>query len=476
MSKIIKTLLFSSALLSTVAWSHTQFLMGTASANEEVLSFEDEVLTPEELEMFKEELILKIAPEFDNDLNNTETYISDIEELAKTGEQILTLNYQIRPDFLPSNGELSPETQNEIANYIVQYLYSEQYPVAQSLEEVLTAYSKAVAAYEAEGVEPEQPWIDPNVLLAVQEGHSIEYVYYDINGDGKEELIFRLAPGMDETSSLFAVFALAEDESGVYPLVPLNANDNIWRGYITQQNDLILAESDLFSPADNQRIQFAQMSKSNKTLDILDEFVYDGEDIYREYEPDFIFTQEEVWVQLGFNEENPSENLINLNDWNWATLEKFENVDPETTTAENVETTAEEADEYPFAVDLSTIEEGTLFYLDGVNVPNVIELYPEEGFVVFIYEGLEPAVFNASFVQEATMPVRTFNHGTPDIREVNVNTTIYVGDMFSGNNPDFAGDVLHLIYNNNGTVSLLTPNYAGNVELEDVDVMLEYLP
>lgn len=37
-------------------------------------------------------------------------------------------------------------------------------------------------------------------------------------------------------------------------------------------------------------------------------------------------------------------------------------------------------------------------------------------------------------------------------------------------------DFLYVFVNKSGSLSLATPNYAGNVEEKDADVMLEYLP
>ncbi|MGY3765476.1 hypothetical protein ACWOAH_02850 [Vagococcus vulneris] len=40
---------------------------------------------------------------------------------------------------------------------------------------------------------------------------------------------------------------------------------------------------------------------------------------------------------------------------------------------------------------------------------------------------------------------------------------------------DYTADEMYLFYNNQGTVSLVTRNYGGNVGVEDQDTMMEYV-
>lgn len=138
---------------------------------------------------------------------------------------------------------------------------------------------------------------------------------------------------------------------------------------------------------------------------------------------------------------------------------------------ETTEASAEEnTDEFPYMVDLSHIAGETPFFNPGMNIPNNIIINTDANSVTFkAADGSEPAG-TATFTNIPTKEIRIFSHDGSGIRNVKVNTVIQI----EGIEGDFANE-MYLFQNANGGVSLATPNYAGNVEEADRDVMIEYL-
>src|SRR5574344_367894 len=146
----------------------------------------------------------------------------------------------------------------------------------------------------------------------------------------------------------------------------------------------------------------------------------------------------------------------------------------ETTEAPTEETTEapteENTDDFPYIVDLSHIAGETPFFNPGMNIPNNIIINTDANSVTFkAADGSEPAG-TATFTNIPTKEIRIFSHDGSGIRNVKVNTVIQI----EGIEGEFANE-MYLFQNANGGVSLATPNYAGNVEEADRDVMIEYL-
>ena len=138
---------------------------------------------------------------------------------------------------------------------------------------------------------------------------------------------------------------------------------------------------------------------------------------------------------------------------------------------ETTEASAEEnTDDFPYRVDLSHIAGETPFFNPGMNIPNNIIINTDANSVTFkAADGSEPAG-TATFTNIPTKEIRIFSHDGSGIRNVKVNTVIQI----EGIEGDFANE-MYLFQNANGGVSLATPNYAGNVEEADRDVMIEYI-
>ncbi|MGX7245869.1 lipoprotein [Enterococcus quebecensis] len=147
----------------------------------------------------------------------------------------------------------------------------------------------------------------------------------------------------------------------------------------------------------------------------------------------------------------------------------------ETTTEDVIKT-------YPYEVSLDTFKANSVFGKKGMNVPNTIEFSFEnasQGVVSFKFNTPEQehvTSYRASYQQVPTKTIRIFSAENKNIRTVNVNTELVLGERVYSDQDRIISGNLYTFMNKNGGVSLITPNYAGNVAPEDTDVMLEYLP
>lgn len=74
-----------------------------------------------------------------------------------------------------------------------------------------------------------------------------------------------------------------------------------------------------------------------------------------------------------------------------------------------------------------------------------------------------------------TKEIRIFSAADNSIRTVKVNTELILGTNISSNDEQNRSGTLYLFDNKNGSKSLITPNYAGNVTDDQKDVMLEVI-
>lgn len=138
---------------------------------------------------------------------------------------------------------------------------------------------------------------------------------------------------------------------------------------------------------------------------------------------------------------------------------------PESQTTENMT---------PFAVDMTQFSSPATFNLYGVNVPPSITVENNGGTIVF--NGRDSNTGDEFAAQVVTIPtkeIRVFSQDGSGIRTVKANTQITLTQHLSGTGGQDRNNVMYLINNKNGGLSLLTPNYAGNVEAGQMDVMLE---
>lgn len=123
---------------------------------------------------------------------------------------------------------------------------------------------------------------------------------------------------------------------------------------------------------------------------------------------------------------------------------------------------------FPYSVTLKDAQIPLIFHFKGANVPNSISINSSNMSSVTI-TGKDGTRKHYSSTK-TTIPskqIRVFSALNNQIRTVSVNTEIDV------NTPN--SQTLYLFKNNQGNISLATPNYAGNVSDNDRDVMLEVI-
>ena len=130
------------------------------------------------------------------------------------------------------------------------------------------------------------------------------------------------------------------------------------------------------------------------------------------------------------------------------------------------------SNEFPYAVDLSQYGPSLTFYFHGVNVPDAVTIQNTSPLIILIDDS---ASYEAQVDTIATKEIRVFSAKNNEIRTVKVNTQLtFAKGITSNGNPDFSHN-LYLFTNKEGGLSLITPNYAGNVSDDQRDVMLEVL-
>lgn len=143
----------------------------------------------------------------------------------------------------------------------------------------------------------------------------------------------------------------------------------------------------------------------------------------------------------------------------------------------SVETTlsteAQPVNNEPYAVDLAEISAPTSFQFRGMNVPQSVALDSSSGTVTFNGKDGSAATYAAQFETVPTESIRVFSYNGNAIRTVNVNTKVNVLEQLSGGQGQAVTGPLYVFTNSGGGLSVATPNYAGNVEPDQTDVMLE---
>lgn len=127
---------------------------------------------------------------------------------------------------------------------------------------------------------------------------------------------------------------------------------------------------------------------------------------------------------------------------------------------------------------VSTAEFGgyATFYFSGMNVPDSININTNTNEITFNADTSQEAVYNLSMQDGPVKTIRVFSANTNEIRTVRVSTTLSIGNQISGaTNTNNQSGNLYLFHNKHGGLSLATPNYAGNVSEDQMDVMLEVL-
>lgn len=131
---------------------------------------------------------------------------------------------------------------------------------------------------------------------------------------------------------------------------------------------------------------------------------------------------------------------------------------------------------YPYALAKERLDYPAMFKFSGMNVPRWVTLdFSEglEGSVIFKRNDSDVQEYHAIFNEVATKNIRIY--GTDGIRTIQVNTEIVIQPI-ENDSSSFVEEGYNSIYlftNREGGISLATPNYAGNMNEGDDDVMLE---
>ena len=140
----------------------------------------------------------------------------------------------------------------------------------------------------------------------------------------------------------------------------------------------------------------------------------------------------------------------------------------------------------PYAVDISNLNNPLVFNFNGMNVPNSVTLEnlnstPTATFRTKLIGAensqLKESInkYELSINTIPTKEIRIFSADDNSIRTVKVNTELILGTNISSNDEQNRSGTLYLFNNKNGSISLITPNYAGNVTDDQKDVMLEVI-
>ncbi|MBE6169155.1 MAG: hypothetical protein E7152_05800 [Enterococcus casseliflavus] len=148
-------------------------------------------------------------------------------------------------------------------------------------------------------------------------------------------------------------------------------------------------------------------------------------------------------------------------------------VSTESKQSTSTQTTASSAsNEFPYAVDLSQYGPTLTFHFNGFNVPDTVTIQNTTPMIISIPDRIS---YEAQVDTIATKEIRIFSANDNGIRTVKVNTQLtFAKEITPNSNPDFNQN-LYLFTNKEGGLSLITPNYAGNVSDDQRDVMLEVL-
>lgn len=130
----------------------------------------------------------------------------------------------------------------------------------------------------------------------------------------------------------------------------------------------------------------------------------------------------------------------------------------------------------PYRVSLVSEDFPLTFYYKGFNVPESVTINDASiASLTVLSQNGESTTYKTSVTTVPTKQIRIFSAGTHtnQTRTVKVNTQINLIQNHSQSNSYVFEGPMYLFYNNQGGISLVTPNYAGNVPDNERDVMLE---
>lgn len=222
---------------------------------------------------------------------------------------------------------------------------------------------------------------------------------------------------------------------------------------------------------------------SNGSLSLISpEMTYEGQPVNYEYRLQALAPAEETTTAQ--ETQAPAQNTTVVQETQapaeeTTVIEETQAPVEETTVVEETQATVQEttiADETgqsnfdtPFAVDVATLQDKTTFALDGMNIPGTITYDKLSGNLTLTWSDREETG-PVTIYQDPTEQIRVFSADGSGIRTIQANTVLIVDR--DNNQPPYE---FYLFYNSEGKLALASPNFAGNVTAEEMDVMLEYL-
>ena len=328
-----------------------------------------------------------------------------------------------------------------------------------SYQDILTAYTNTLQQQplEYEGNTLINPIAARNYKNIAD---SLTYALIDINSDGSNELVLKLNDNIFEifTTSQGAIVQLFNLPTLTENSLSLYKNGNILLQ--VKKDDQFIHTLFLLKKNGKELEEIASYSSNS------DKTTYHQVD-----KPDKKYTLEEFNAALGLDKTT----LIKLNDIKWETLPVKNTVQtPSAPVA--TQPIQQTAGDYKYSVNLN--DYGSLIFDKvAINAPSLYEIQHSNRTINIGYmRGSSSTLLHHYEVKNIpTTEIRIFSDDRSGIRTVKVNTQLTITGTVSGEASQFTGDTFYLFHNRNGGISLITPNYAGNITPDQVDVQLEYI-
>lgn len=385
------------------------------------------------------------------------TYLEEFRVNEENPEEEIASDEVPESEALPESEETEDEETDNAEEVVEEEGPLANYPAYQLL---VDEYYTTIMEADLENI-PES--LNNDVVEEIVNEESERELYfslYDIDGNGIEELLLSL------DDQIFEVFSTDGEIISPY------FNDE----YLSQRSYLTLYDNghmivQASGGAEYSQYSLFEISGDGLVVTELDRIMYDsvgapeGTPFYRESEPEVYYTQEEFDEMFGLSETLPID----------TTAFDMYPIISEETEEEGEETGYFDPELFPYGVDNLDLGEMASFGLDSVNAPSQIDVDIVGGQLTTSFNGEMANTYGVTYDYIPTTPIRVFSQSNPgEIKDVQVNSRITVNEILEGDLSEVVGQTFYVYYNDEGGISLATPNFAGNVEEEDMDVMLEY--
>lgn len=441
-----------------------------------VLYAQDEVSRETAIELIQSPLNGEILSDED-----AEALLSEWEAATLENGTIGTDDSWIITDYLPEGLHLEHETQRDILLYL-NSLVAEESEAEETVEEEFVdpledypEYRTIVNDYYM-AIENNDPAVFPDHVnpKAVEDARDlnldailmVHYGLLDLDGNGVEELI------LFNYNQVFEVFT-TDLEAEERVAIPLFQDESLAeRSHLTLYEDSSKMLVRASGGAKYAEWTLFDMAEDGLVIEVVDTMIFDEANsptdtpFYREQEPEVYYTHDEMLESFGLND---------LSELNLSAIDTYPVMSIET--LEEILAQEEGDDSLPYAVYFDSLGESMSFYMaESPNAPSQIDLDLVNGTLTTSFNGENVNVYSVSFDYVAETDVRVFSANAPgDIRTITANSAITIYEILEGSQAEVVGQTFYLFYNLDGGISLATPNFAGNVEPDQADVMLEYL-